>query len=116
MGATHIGDIKEICDIVEPKIGIITAIGPQHLESFKSIDNIIKTKFELMDSVTKNNGITFLNYNNEYIAKQDLNKNILTYGVDNENLDYNSFNLTSSSRGLSFTLSSNKSKEKFTML
>ena len=112
MGATHIGDIKEICDIVEPKIGIITAIGPQHLESFKSIDNIIKTKFELMDSVTKNNGITFLNYNNEYIAKQDLNKNILTYGVDNENLDYNSFNLTSSSRGLSFTLSSNKSKEK----
>ena len=112
MGATHIGDIKEICDIVEPKIGIITAIGPQHLESFKSIDNIIKTKFELMDSVTKNNGITFLNYNNEYLAKQDLNKNILTYGVDNENLDYNSFNLTSSSRGLSFTLSSNKSKEK----
>jgi UDP-N-acetylmuramoyl-tripeptide--D-alanyl-D-alanine ligase len=81
MGATHIGDIKEICDIVEPKIGIITAIGPQHLESFKSIDNIIKTKFELMDSVTKNNGITFLNYNNEYLAKQDLNKNILTYGV-----------------------------------
>ena len=112
MGATHIGDIKEICDIVEPKIGIITAIGPQHLESFKSVDNIIKTKFELMDSVTKNNGITFLNYNNEYLAKQDLNKNILTYGVDNENLDYNSFNLTSSSRGLSFTLSSNKSKEK----
>lgn len=112
MGATHIGDIKEICDIVEPKIGIITAIGPQHLESFKSIDNIIQTKFELMDSVTKNNGITFLNYNNEYLAKQDLNKNILTYGVDNENLDYNSFNLTSSSRGLSFTLSSNKSKEK----
>ena len=113
MGATHIGDIKEICDIVEPKIGIITAIGPQHLESFKSIDNIIKTKFELMDSVTKNNGVTFLNYNNEYLAKQNLNKNVLTYGVDNENLDYNSFNLNSSSRGLTFTLSSNKSKEIF---
>ena len=41
MGATNIGDIKEICDIVKPKIGIITSIGPQHLESFKTIDNII---------------------------------------------------------------------------
>ena len=101
MGATKIGDIKEICDIVNPKIGIITSIGPQHLQSFKTIDNIIKTKFELYDSVNNNGGVTFLNYNNEYIAKQ--NKiNTLTYGIDNENLDYNAFDLKSSSQGLSF--------------
>ena len=41
MGATKIGDIKEICDIVNPTLGVITSIGPQHLESFKTIDNFI---------------------------------------------------------------------------
>ena len=104
MGATKLGDIKEICDIVNPKIGIITAIGPQHLESFKSIENIIKTKFELMDSVNKNGGVTFLNCSNEYLAKQKVEGNVFKYGIRNNMLDYNSYNLSSSSQGLSFTM------------
>lgn len=103
MGATKIGDIKEICDIVNPKYGVITAIGPQHLQSFKTIDNTIKTKFELYDSVCKNGGITFLNCDNEYIAKQN-RPNTVTYGIDNEKLDYNALNLKSSSQGLSFSI------------
>ena len=103
MGATKLGDIKEICDIVNPKFGIITSIGPQHLDSFKTIENIIKTKFELYDSVNRNGGITFLNYNNEYLAKQN-KPNILTYGINNEKLDYNAYNLQSSSQGLSFSV------------
>ena len=65
MGAKNVGEIKEICDIVKPKHGIITSIGPQHLETFKSIDNIIKTKFELADSLPDKDGIIFLNYDNE---------------------------------------------------
>ena len=103
MGATKIGDIKEICDIVNPKFGVITSIGPQHLESFKTIENIIKTKFELYDSVNKNGGITFLNYDNEYLAKQN-KSNTLSYGINNEKLDYNAYNLKSSSQGLSFSI------------
>ena len=112
MGATNIGDIKEICDIVKPRIGIITAIGPQHLESFKTIDNIIKTKFELADSVKENGGVTFINYNNEYLANQKIENNIFTYGVSNKALNYNAYNLTSSSKGLSFNmLDKNSNKE-----
>ena len=34
MGARHVGDIREICDIVHPRHGVITSIGPQHLETF----------------------------------------------------------------------------------
>ena len=101
MGAAKVGDIKEICDIVEPKYGVITSIGPQHLKTFKSIDNVIKTKFELYDAVNKNGGVTFLNYDNEYISKQEVS-NVLTYGIDNKKLDYSAFNLKSSSQGLSF--------------
>ena len=73
MGATKLGDIKEICDIVNPKLGVITSIGPQHLESFKNIENVIKTKFELADSVEKNGGTIFLNYDNEFIKNKSLN-------------------------------------------
>ena len=51
MGAKQRGDIKEICDLVHPGIGIITAVGEQHLESFKSIENVQATKFELVDSL-----------------------------------------------------------------
>ena len=40
MGAKNIGDIKEICDLVKPTYGVLTAIGPQHLETFKTIEQI----------------------------------------------------------------------------
>ena len=103
MGATKLGDIKEICNIVNPKLGIITSIGPQHLQSFKNIENVIKTKFELYDSVNKNGGITFLNFDNEYISKQN-KTNVLTYGINNSSLDYSASDLKSSSQGLSFKI------------
>jgi len=112
MGATKPGDIKEICDLVKPKLGIITAIGPQHLESFKSIDNIIKTKFELYDSVKENGGVVFLNYDNEYIAKQEVDMKMFSYGVNNNTFDYNASEMISSSEGLSFKVFDPKTKEK----
>ena len=47
MGAKNVGDIKEICDLVKPQMGIITAVGEQHLESFKSIENVQRTSSNL---------------------------------------------------------------------
>lgn len=111
MGATHVGDIKEICDLVNPKLGVITSVGPQHMESFKTIENVIKTKFELADSVKENGGTIFVNYNNEYIKKQNPDMNVIKYGVENEELDYNAYNLISSSKGLNFKILSNEGKE-----
>lgn len=51
MGAKQPNDIKEICDLVHPSTGIVTAVGEQHLESFKTIENVQRTKFELVDSL-----------------------------------------------------------------
>ncbi len=51
MGAKNIGDIKEICDLVHPHAGIVTAVGEQHLESFKTVENVQHTKFELVDAL-----------------------------------------------------------------
>ena len=52
MGAYQIGDIKAICQLVTPSLGIITAIGPMHLERFGSLENIKKGKLELIDSLS----------------------------------------------------------------
>lgn len=81
MGAKNIGDIKELCDIVHPKHGVITAIGPQHLESFHSIENIIKTKFELADALPAD-GLLFLNGDNEYIRREKREQTSIFYGLE----------------------------------
>jgi UDP-N-acetylmuramoyl-tripeptide--D-alanyl-D-alanine ligase len=47
MGAFKIGDIRDICELVKPKVGIITAIGPMHLERFGSLEVIERTKREI---------------------------------------------------------------------
>jgi UDP-N-acetylmuramoyl-tripeptide--D-alanyl-D-alanine ligase len=51
MGARHVGDIKEMCRLVHPEIGILTSVGPQHLDTFKTLDRVIKTKYELIDAL-----------------------------------------------------------------
>ena len=69
MGARYVGEIKEICDIVKPDIGVITSIGPAHLMTFGSIENIQKTKFELADALPKEGGL-FLNADCELVVSE----------------------------------------------
>ena len=66
MGARYVGEIKELCDLVHPHHGIIASVGPQHLDTFGSLDNIKKTKFELAEALPEG-GKLFLNGDNEYI-------------------------------------------------
>lgn len=60
MGARYKGDIAELCRLVRPRYGLITAVGKQHLETFGSLENVIRTKAELMAGLTED-GICFLN-------------------------------------------------------
>ena len=53
MGARHVGDIKEMCRLVRPSWGVLTSVGPQHLDTFKSLDRVKKTKYELIQALPK---------------------------------------------------------------
>ena len=64
MGARSKGDIKELAQMVKPSIGILTGINNQHLESFKTVDNIKNTKFELFENLSEN-GLGFFSADNE---------------------------------------------------
>lgn len=110
MGAKGVGEIKEICDIVKPKHSMITSIGEQHLETFKSVDNIIKTKFEIADCIT--DGIAFLNYDNEYIKNKAIDKNVISYGLSGDT-DYYADHITVTVKGTSFTVHHGEEKGDF---
>lgn len=70
MGARYIGDITKLCEIVEPNIGIITGITNQHLETFKSIENIVDTKYELIKFLEKSGqGKAVFNGENIYVKR-----------------------------------------------
>ncbi len=68
MAAYKRGEIKTACNIVKPKIGILTGINEQHLELFGSQENIIKGKYELIESLPAD-GIAFFNAKNKYCVE-----------------------------------------------
>ena len=61
MGARHVGEIRELSRLVHPQIGILTAVGPQHLDTFKTMERIEKTKYELIDALPQDGLAVFLN-------------------------------------------------------
>jgi len=68
MGAYRRGEIKQICQIVRPQIGILTGINQQHLSLFGSLDNTIKAKMELIQSLPEN-GLAIFNAANPITKK-----------------------------------------------
>ena len=103
MGAYCPGRIKNACKLVRPNIGVLTTIGKAHLETFGSEENIVKTKFELIESLS-NNGIAFLNANDSKQVNYKLKKKIkvVWYGVENEKADFNAFDIKCNFKGSSF--------------
>lgn len=107
MGAKQRGDIKEICDLVHPWGGIITAVGPQHLESFRTIENVRDTKFELADALPAD-GLAVLNDDFPMIASREVgNTRALRYVVKNtgdEAAAYRATDIAYSPTGTRFTV------------
>jgi UDP-N-acetylmuramoyl-tripeptide--D-alanyl-D-alanine ligase len=83
MGVDRPGDMKYLTSIVQPHIGIVTAVKNSHLEFFEKVENIKKEKQALIDNLSKN-GLAVLNYDNQYtrdMAKSSKFK-VLTYGLE----------------------------------
>lgn len=106
MGAKQNGDIKEICDLVHPSMGIITSVGPQHLETFGTIENVRDTKFELVDALPSD-GYAILNNDYPIIADRKVeNCTAIRYSCSEENpgADYVATDIKYNSDGTSFRI------------
>lgn len=88
MGAYREGEILELAEMVEPQIGVVSSIGPQHLETFGDISVVQKTKMELVENLPSD-GLAVLNYDNEYIRNYDIKNdvNVKWYSLENPDVD-----------------------------
>ncbi|CAM3702905.1 UDP-N-acetylmuramoyl-tripeptide--D-alanyl-D-alanine ligase [Deinococcus frigens] len=48
MGIDRLGEMAELVELVRPDVGVITAIGPAHLEGLGSIENIVREKGKIL--------------------------------------------------------------------
>lgn len=67
MGAYKRGEIKNICEVSPPDYSILTAVAPVHLERFGSLENITKTKWEIVEAVRIK---AFVNSDNDILHKK----------------------------------------------
>ncbi|MCX5906131.1 MAG: Mur ligase family protein [Deltaproteobacteria bacterium] len=108
MGAYRPNDIRELADFVHPTIGIITAIGPQHLERFKTIESIEATKYELIECLPKSGAAIFNNDDPRCrkLADRTTGKKVRRYGIDSSwpGLRVWAKEITQTTQGLSLTL------------
>lgn len=103
MGAYVKGEIAGLCKLVKPKYGILTTIGTAHLESFGSEENIIKGKFELIESLPSD-GFAILNGDDPKQVNYKLKNKVKTIwiGIDNHNVDVLAKNIKYSAKGTTF--------------
>ncbi|HEX9804045.1 MAG TPA: UDP-N-acetylmuramoyl-tripeptide--D-alanyl-D-alanine ligase [Candidatus Dojkabacteria bacterium] len=80
MGAYTKNEVRKATDVVKPDISIVTGIDNQHLSLFGSKENIMLSKFEIIQNA-KDNSLAILNGDNEFALRMAgmTDKNVLTY-------------------------------------
>lgn len=66
LGASCVGEIGRLARIAEPELGVLTAIGPAHLDEFGTIEDICRTKGELLEALPPS-GIAVINGDDERV-------------------------------------------------
>ena len=64
VGMDRLGEIAETCQLIKPRIGVVTFINPTHQEKLKTLENIIKAKGELLEALPSD-GVAVLNWDDE---------------------------------------------------
>ncbi len=103
LGARYSGDIKELCGIVSPKVGIITAIGDMHLETLKNRAGVADAKYALAKALPEDGLLVLNGYNAECAPLPDRDAPCKKTVVGGDG-DISYKDLKIDARGTSFTL------------
>lgn len=83
MGMYARGEIKTLCELARPHIGVVTMIGPVHLERLGSIEAIVAAKQELVEALPED-GVAILNRDDPRVMSMadHTPAQVFTYGLD----------------------------------
>jgi UDP-N-acetylmuramoyl-tripeptide--D-alanyl-D-alanine ligase len=83
MGMSHAGEIAALARIAQPNEGVVTSVGPVHLEFFDSIAGIARAKYELIEALP-HGGTAFLNADDEYARQfgRDFKGKVILFGMN----------------------------------
>lgn len=103
MGADKKGEITALMKFVRPSIGVVTNIGPQHLNTFKNIENIIHEKMQEIELLPKD-GLAVINLDNEYIRNYQIKNDVKTvsFSIQDPSATYYAYDLNFDINGVSF--------------
>ena len=112
------GEIARLAQIAEPDVGVVTNVGPVHLEFFDSVDSIARAKRELVESLSRRNGrpTAILNFDDQRVRKfaDGFEGEVLTFGLS-EGALFRGVNVRSHDGGSSFSLSGPHIQAEFTV-
>lgn len=107
MGTSARGEITRLCEIGRPQIGLITNIGPTHLEKLKSIEGVAAAKAELLEGLPKD-GTAILNADDKWCRKlyriAERKGKLVTFGTSAD-ADIRAADVHQDTEGLSFVTS-----------
>lgn len=117
MGADHVGEITHLMKFVKPKYGIVTSIGPQHLNTFKSMQNIINEKMQMIEMLPVD-GVGIINGDNEYINNYHIKNEckIIRIGIKNDDVEFQAKDIKFKKDGSEFKVRIDKKDYKFKTL
>jgi UDP-N-acetylmuramoyl-tripeptide--D-alanyl-D-alanine ligase len=85
MGMYDLGEISELCTIAAPQVGVVTNVGPTHLERLGTIERIAKAKAELVQALPAD-GLAILNQDDPFVRPMahQTQAQVFTYGLTSE--------------------------------
>ncbi len=109
MGMSGLGEITRLCEIAQPNIGVITNIGPAHLEGLGSIENVIKAKAELLEFLSESDtAVINADDANSLKAASKMRGRVVTFGIE-YGADVRAINIKADESGkTSFTIQKGK--------
>jgi UDP-N-acetylmuramoyl-tripeptide--D-alanyl-D-alanine ligase len=99
MGMSNPGEIGILTRTAKPSLGVITNIGPAHLESMESLEKIARAKFELLDNMPLPH-TAVLNADDEFLARRikEAKEKTISFAI-NQEADFKASELTTSDEG-----------------
>lgn len=121
MGAYKKGEIASMCSMVNPKIGIVTAINAQHQDLFGSMENTLRAKYELVQGLIPD-GVAIMNLDNAYVRRmarwaKESGIRVIGYSTsrDSQGSEYLGISPAARRKALEFIVDSKGKKTKITV-